>query len=99
MKHLSSSKVVKTLAVLIGTLVLMGNAYAHEASMHKKKNAEKPKCEAMNNSDHSKMDKNDPIMQAMMQQCMGDKSHDQAHAESETSPSSSPKKHDSGHQN
>jgi len=95
MKHLSRSKVVKTLSVLIGTLVLMSNAYAHDASMHKKKNAEKPKCESMNNIDHSKMDKNDPIMQAMMQQCMGN----QAHAESETSPSSSPKKHDSEHQN
>ncbi len=95
MKHLSSSKVVKTLSVLIGTLVLMSNAYAHDASMHKKKNAEKPKCESMNNIDHSKMDKNDPIMQAMMQQCMGN----QAHAESETSPSSSSKKHDSEHQN
>jgi len=99
MKHLSSSKVAKTLSVLIGTLVLMSNAYAHDASMHKKSNAEKPKCESMNNIDHSKMDKNDPIMQAMMQQCMGDKSHDPAPAESETSANSNSTKHEGEHQN
>jgi|AntAceMinimDraft_1070359.scaffolds.fasta_scaffold236246_1 hypothetical protein len=44
---------------------------AHSPELHKKKNAEKPKCEAMNNMDHSTMDMNDPIMQAMMKQCMG----------------------------
>ena len=29
---------------------------AHSPEMHKKNNAEKPNCEAMNNMDHSKMD-------------------------------------------
>ena len=29
--------------------------------------------------DHSKMDMNDPIMQAMMKQCMGNQSHGDNH--------------------
>lgn len=65
--------VFKTLAAyLISSLVFINASYAHETSKHKNKNAEKPKCAAMKNMDHSKMDENDPIMQAMMQQCMGD---------------------------
>ena len=43
--------------------------------LHKKENAEKPKCEAMKNMDHSKMDMNDPITQAMMKQCMASDHH------------------------
>ena len=48
---------------------------AHSPEMHKKNNAEKPKCETMNSMDHSTMDMNDPIMQAMMLQCMGSDNH------------------------
>ena len=57
----------------IGLAVLLAvNVQAHSPELHKKENAEKPNCEAMNNIDHSKMDMNDPVMQAMMKQCMGD---------------------------
>ncbi len=62
----------KLAAYFISSLVFINASYAHEASKHKSKNGEKPKCAAMKNMDHSKMDENDPIMQAMMQQCMGD---------------------------
>lgn len=66
-------KIVTTVSLMFAVTV----TYAHDASMHKKKNAEKPKCEAMQNMDHSKMDSNDPIMQAMMKQCM-DTDHNKA---------------------
>lgn len=42
------------------------------------KNAEKPDCAVMDNMDHSKMDMNDPVMQAMMKQCMSTMHHDEA---------------------
>lgn len=48
---------------------------AHSPEMHKKNNAEKPKCETMNSMDHSTMDMNDPIMKAMMKQCMNSNQH------------------------
>lgn len=48
-------------------------ATAHSPEMHKKKDAEKPKCDALNNMDHTIMDMNDPIVQAMMKQCMDHK--------------------------
>jgi len=52
---------------------------AHSPEMHKNENAEKPNCEAVQGMDHSKMDMNDPIMQAMMKQCMGGDSHGGEH--------------------
>ncbi len=53
-------------------LILAVSVQAHSPEMHKKDKAEKPDCEALNNMDHSKMDMNDPVMQAMMKQCMDD---------------------------
>ncbi|MEH6445394.1 MAG: hypothetical protein V7784_15980 [Oceanospirillaceae bacterium] len=51
-------------------------SHAHSAAQHKQKNAEKPNCLAMKKMDHSKIDKNDPVMQAMMQQCMHTDEHE-----------------------
>ncbi len=42
---------------------------AHEEAEHAK-TAENPKCETMSSMDHSKMKKDDPLMQAMMKKCM-----------------------------
>ena len=50
------------------------NAQAHEPKEHMK-DAEKPDCSAMKDMDHSKMDMNDPVMQAMMKKCMKDMHH------------------------
>ena len=58
---------LKTLAVVLGILTFI-SANAHDPSEHKD-NAEKPKCEMMENMDHSKMDSDDPVMQAMMEKC------------------------------
>jgi len=58
---------VKTALIVMGMLVI-GSAYAHDPSEHTGK-AEKPKCEAMENMDQSKMDMNDPVMLAMMKKC------------------------------
>lgn len=79
MNYLSHKQITSTLGVLIGSFFIMTTANAHDASMHKKDAAQKPQCETMDKIDHSKMDMSDPIMQAMMQQCMGDKNHNQAH--------------------
>ncbi len=60
---------IKTALVVMGMLVIgSAYAYAHDPSEHTGK-AEKPKCEAMENMDRSKMDMNDPVMQAMMKKC------------------------------
>lgn len=72
----------QTLLIALGSAALIISATtvnAHDPALHKKENAEKPQCEAMEGMDHSKMDMNDPIMQAMMKQCMGDDNHKGEH--------------------
>tara|TARA_R110002049_G_scaffold29552_17_gene100455 strand:- start:3678 stop:3944 length:267 start_codon:yes stop_codon:yes gene_type:complete len=63
---------IKTLTfiVALSTLAFTLSAQAHDPKEHMK-DAEKPDCAAMKNMDHSKMDMQDPIAQAMMKQCMG----------------------------
>ncbi|AUM11105.1 hypothetical protein [Ketobacter alkanivorans] len=60
--------------LLVAGLSLPLLAQAHDPKEHMK-DAEKPDCAAMNNMDHSKMDRNDPVMQAMMKKCMADTHH------------------------
>ncbi|MFT5707269.1 MAG: biopolymer transport protein ExbD [Oceanospirillaceae bacterium] len=69
---------IKTLSVVTAmSLTLAVNVtHAHSASQHKKEKAEKPNCLAMKKMDQSKIDKNDPIMQAMMQQCTPTNEHE-----------------------
>lgn len=52
-------------------LLLSISTFAHDPSEHTTE-SQKPDCSAMQNMDHSKMDMNDPVMQAMMQKCMKD---------------------------
>lgn len=74
---------MKNLVITISTLfsisALASNALAHEPEKHMK-DAEKPNCAAMKDMDDSKMDMNDPVMQAMMKQCM-----ESMHADDEAS--------------
>lgn len=42
--------------------------FAHDPAEHTK-TAEVPDCEAIKKMDHSKMDANDPVIQAMMKKC------------------------------
>ncbi len=58
-----------TVLTLVLTMALASTAQAHEPKEHMK-DAETPNCAAMKDMDHSKMDMNDPVMQAMMKQCM-----------------------------
>ena len=59
------------LALGVPALLVTGSAYAHDPAEHMKDNEGKgPDCAAMKNMDHSKMDMDDPVMQAMMQKCM-----------------------------
>ena len=60
-----------TMSIAVSTLAFILSAQAHDPKEHMN-NAEKPDCAAMENMDHSKMDMNDPLMQAMMKQCMGE---------------------------
>lgn len=69
-----------SLAVLLISLHMTFSAQAHDPKEHMKE-AEKPDCAAMKNMDHSKMDMNDPVMQAMMKQCMKDQHQDVGHGE------------------
>lgn len=55
----------------IAALLVSFSVQAHDPKEHMK-DAEKPHCAAMENMDHSKMGKDDPVMQAMMQKCMKD---------------------------
>lgn len=67
-------------------LFLSVSAYAHDPKEHMKE-AQSPDCAAMAEMDHEKMDMNDPVMAAMMKQCMASGAHGEvaasgdAHAE------------------
>lgn len=67
-------KLLSTVLVL-AALGVTFSAQAHDPKEHMK-DAENPNCAAMKDMDHSKMDMNDPVMQAMMKQCMKDMHHD-----------------------
>lgn len=65
---------VPHLLIAICALQVPTFVYAHEQGNHSETgNDHGPNCAAMKGMDHSKMDMNDPVMQAMMQKCM---SHD-----------------------
>ena len=61
-------------ALAVPGLLLGFSAQAHEPEKHMKE-AEKPECAAMKTMDPSKMDRDDPVMQAMMKKCMKDMHH------------------------
>ncbi len=56
-------------AVCGALTILPAIALAHDEAAHAE-TAEIPDCEAMKTMDHSKMKKDDPVMQAMMKKCM-----------------------------
>ena len=49
-------------------LLMIAPVFAHDPAEHTK-TVEAPDCAAMKKMDHSKMDMNDPVMQAMMKKC------------------------------
>jgi len=66
----------------VPALLLAVSAYAHDPAEHMKdKEGQRLDCTAMKNMDHSKMDMEDPVMQAMMQKCMKQMHGDQAPGE------------------
>lgn len=64
---------IQHFAKIIGfsALVIAFSAQAHNPDEHMK-DAEQPDCTAMKTMDHSKMDMDDPVQQAMLKQCMKD---------------------------
>ena len=66
---------VKKLALMSSAAFLLSvSVQAHEAAEHMK-DAQSPDCAAMAEMDHEKMDMNDPVMAAMMKQCMASDAH------------------------
>lgn len=59
--------------------LLAVSAQAHDPEKHMK-GAETPNCASMKNMEHSKMDRSDPVMQAMMEKCMDKMHQDEAQA-------------------
>jgi L-serine deaminase len=66
--------------LLLAGFFAISSAQAHDPSEHAMKK-EKPKCEAMKNMDHSKIDMKDPVMMAMMKKCMSEGSAEDHHTE------------------
>lgn len=91
-----------TLYLLLVSSFFIAAAQAHDPSEHTAK-MEKPKCEAMKNMDHSKMDANDPIMMAMMKKCMREEPAENHHADdavknpTDNSNANKTDQHDDGH--
>ncbi|MGS2716880.1 hypothetical protein ACVBE9_01785 [Eionea flava] len=76
MKFLSARRIIITTGI---ALLSSNYAIAHSPELHRKENAEKPNCEAMKNMDHGKMDMSDPVIQAMIKQCMTKNHNDDTH--------------------
>ncbi len=66
---------------LISFTLTAGFAQAHSPEEHAQ-NGEDPNCAAMQTMDHSNMDMDDPVMQAMMEKCMGHMDDHSAHGTS-----------------
>jgi len=63
-------KILQTvICVFTFSVLTAASVQAHSPSEHKEK-AEKPRCEAMQKMDHSKMNMDDPVRMAMMKKCM-----------------------------
>lgn len=89
-----------TYILAIAALGTTLTAQAHDPKEHMK-DAEAPNCASMHNMEHGKMDMDDPIMVAMMQQCMdemhGDKNQATEEAEKEMAESESMHEHSEHH--
>jgi hypothetical protein len=55
-------------ALILSNVLMVAPSFAHDPAEHAK-TAETPDCDAMKKMDHSKMDMNDPVMQALMKKC------------------------------
>ena len=76
MEHVSKNvKHLPALLAVTATLAIPFAAEAHDPREHLK-DAESPNCIAMRDMEHGKMDADDPVMQAMMKQCMDELHHD-----------------------
>lgn len=65
-----------TYFLAFSALLLTLPTQAHDPKEHMKE-AQAPDCAPMKEMDHSKMDMQDPVMQAMMQKCMKTMHHDE----------------------
>lgn len=68
--------------IVLPALLMILSAQAHDPEEHSKE-GQAPDCAYMKDMDHSKMDKDDPVMQAMMQKCTKAMDHDGAESQGE----------------
>jgi len=73
-RKINMNRLIVSFTVVVSAVALSMSAFAHDPSEHMK-DGEKPDCGAMEDMDHSKMDMNDPVMQAMMEKCMKQMHH------------------------
>ena len=62
-----------TLSILLASQA--SSAFAHDAGMHMQDESPAPDCAQMKDMDSKKMDKDDPLMKALMEQCKGSMGH------------------------
>lgn len=72
-------------AIALPSLLLALSAQAHDQKEHRQ-DAQKLDCTSMTNMDHAKIDIKDPVMQAVMQQCMQEMHQNDAAAEESQEP-------------
>jgi len=63
--------------ITLSALAFAISAQAHDPKEHMK-DAQEPDCAAFKDMDHSKMDMDDPVTQAIMKKCMKDMDHDKS---------------------
>ena len=63
--------------IMLSALAFAISAQAHDPKEHMK-DAQDPDCASMKDMDHSKMDMDDPVTQAMMKKCMKSMDHDKS---------------------
>lgn len=59
----------RTTITAVISLTCALSAQAHDPSEHKDKKGEKPRCEALKDMDPEAMDRDDPVVQALLKKC------------------------------
>ncbi len=69
---------IYSISVMVLALSVAATVSAHDIEEHMK-NGEKPNCAAMKDVDMAKMNKDDPVTQALMKKCAEQMEHGEGH--------------------
>lgn len=67
--NITKNSLGSVMSKVLPMMFLVASVHAHDPAEHTNE-SEVAKCEMMKTMDHSKMDMNDPVAQAMMKKCM-----------------------------